>query len=289
MQKKKKSVQLPNWIRFTVSSVERVNVRWAFAFARHFFFRPIRFKRPPYEEDLFNSANKSNLIDSKGRSIQLFIWGEGPTVILTHGWSGRGTQMGQIATELANEGYRAVAFDAPAHGLSAGSTSNLKEIVETIELLSIKFPDVLAYVGHSLGGLASLHAATRVPQVKSVTMIGSPNRVTEIVQNFCRMISASQKVGDLLNQYIEKQFGSPSDDFSSEHVLKSLPLLNGQIIHDKEDYDVRIENAREIEFAWNGRAQLVETVGLGHRRILSDKNVIKSVVNFVKAQNTVNP
>lgn len=286
MEKKKKSFQLPNWIRFTVSNLERLNTRWAFVLARHFFFRPIRFPRPSYEENVFNSSEKSKFIDIQGRAIQLFSWGRGPTVILSHGWSGRGTQMGKIAIALANSGFRAVAYDAPAHGLSAGSKSNLQEIVETIELLSKEFPDVHAYVGHSLGGLASLHAATRIPQVKRVVMIGSPNRITEIIENFCRMIRASYKIGDLLNETIEKQFGLPSDHYSSAHVLESLPNLLGLIVHDEEDYDVTIENAREIERAWRGRAQLVETKGLGHRRILSDEKVIHRVVNFVKEQNT---
>lgn len=279
----KRSYQLPNYIRNSVYLLEKIHPYLAYRFARYFFFRPIRFKRPVYEESTFESAIKTKVLDKLGRTIQLYSWGAGPTVLLTHGWSGRGTQMGHIALALKDAGYHALAFDAPGHGLSAGSKSNLQEMVETIELLSARYPDTFAYVGHSIGGLASLHAAIRVGRIEKTVLIGSPNRITEIISNFCKMIRATQKVGDYLNQYIELKFGKPTNDFSSENALKELPELKGLVIHDESDQDVALNNAQQNKDAWGDQCSLMITQGLGHRRILSDDLVAKQLVNFVKS------
>jgi len=283
MASPKKSYQLPNYIRNSVYLLEKIHPYLAYRFARFFFFRPIRFKRPAYEEAVFDSAEKIKVLDNQGRGIQVYSWGAGPTVLLTHGWSGRGTQMGYIALALQKAGFHALAFDAPAHGLSAGSKSNLEEMVETIELLTARYPDTFAYIGHSIGGLASLHAAIRVGRIEKTALIGSPNRITEIIFNFCKMIRATQKVADYLNQDIELKFGKPSDDFSSETALKKLPELKGLVVHDEADLDVALDNAKQVKDAWGDNCSLMITQGLGHRRILSDESVANRLVNFVKS------
>ena len=45
---------------------------------------------------------------------------DGEVVVLAHGWNGRASQFATLVRELVSEGYRVAAFDAPAHGDSAG-------------------------------------------------------------------------------------------------------------------------------------------------------------------------
>ena len=52
----------------------------------------------------------------EGRTLATYTWGEGPAVLLAHGWGSRASHMALIARGLARNGFRAVAFDAPAHG-----------------------------------------------------------------------------------------------------------------------------------------------------------------------------
>ena len=52
------------------------------------------------------------------------------------------------------------------------------------------------------------------------------------------------------------------------------------IIHDKDDEEISIEDARLLQKSWTW-AKLIETNGLGHRRILYDKHVIRKVLDFI--------
>ena len=40
-------------------------------------------------------------------------WGQGPAVLLMHGWEGRPTQFASLITALVNDGYSVIALDGP--------------------------------------------------------------------------------------------------------------------------------------------------------------------------------
>ena len=48
-------------------------------------------------------------------------WGEGPTVLLVHGWNGAAAQLAGYVQPLVDAGYHVVAFDQPGHGHSSGT------------------------------------------------------------------------------------------------------------------------------------------------------------------------
>ncbi|MCH2108974.1 MAG: hypothetical protein MK135_06565 [Polyangiaceae bacterium] len=78
---------------------------------------------------------------------------------------------------------------------------------------------------------------------------------------------------------LEKRLSVHRDEMNLHLVGKKLrtPLL---LIHDHEDYRTSIDHSRALEQSWPG-ARLVETYGLGHRRILRDYHVIQQAVAFV--------
>jgi len=67
------------------------------------------------------------------------------------------------------------------------------------------------------------------------------------------------------------------------------PTLNIQkvtaktlLIHDKEDHEVPYGHALQLHDA-APNAELMTTIGYGHRKILMNKDVVDAVVNFVTA------
>src|SRR5271154_7012367 len=70
----------------------------------------------PQDEALMADANEFRF--GPGQSRLAWSIGEGPLVILVHGYSGRGVQMAMLARETAKLGFRAVFFDAGGHGAS---------------------------------------------------------------------------------------------------------------------------------------------------------------------------
>lgn len=282
MEEQKKSVRIPNFIRNLVYWTERIHSNWALKLVLYFFFKPVKFPTPDYEEPALSQAELLTLEGPKNKTLQLYRWGSGPQILLTHGWSGRGTQLGLIALALVREGYEVISFDAPSHGKSTGNKTDLLEFVDSIRRIKKAFPDVQQYVGHSMGGLASLHAATTDDSIEKITVIGTPNKISEIVDNFCRMIKASPDIAERIKRHIEVTFGYDLEEYDSSSAIRQLSNRRGFLLHDINDYDVAIHNAKEMKVAWGDRAIYRETEGLGHRRILRDPGAIQAVVNFVK-------
>ena len=52
--------------------------------------------------------------------LRAWRWGEGPAVLLVHGWGGRGGQTLALVAPLLRAGCAVVTFDGPAHGGSTG-------------------------------------------------------------------------------------------------------------------------------------------------------------------------
>ncbi len=278
----KKSVRIPAYIRNLVFITEKINVRWATKLVLYFFFKPVKFPTPDYEVSALNAASKTRIAGPAGKTIQLYHWGAGPKVLLTHGWSGRGTQMGLLALALADADFEVISFDGPAHGSSTGKKTDLLEFVGAIRAVKAQNPDINILVGHSMGGLASVHAAVDDMSIEKVVLIGTPNTISEIIENFCRMVKASPNVAQRIKVHIEQTFDYKLEEYDSESAIRQLTDRRGFILHDKGDYDVPIHNAAEMHSAWGANCQLSITEGLGHRRILRDAEAIERVVNFVK-------
>ena len=85
--------------------------------------------------------------------------GEGPIVLLVHGYSGRGVQMAALAHRIAAEGFTAVFFDAGGHGGSRAEKVGFSTFIhDTAAIVAHLDAPVFAMVGHSAGGLAMMRA-----------------------------------------------------------------------------------------------------------------------------------
>ena len=71
------------------------------------------------DEELRSSAHRFS-VTSLGRRLQAWSWGEGPAVLLVHGWGGRGAYLGAFVRPLLATGARVITFDCPGHGASDG-------------------------------------------------------------------------------------------------------------------------------------------------------------------------
>ncbi|MGH8561857.1 MAG: hypothetical protein ACRES4_07835, partial [Nevskiales bacterium] len=58
------------------------------------------------------------------------------------------------------------------------------------------------------------------------------------------------------------------------------PLL---VVHDREDRETAWSDGQSIAEAWP-QARLLSTQGLGHRRVVSDAEVVSAALRFIQAQ-----
>jgi pimeloyl-ACP methyl ester carboxylesterase len=265
----------------------RLSPKITSAFAYKLWITSPRFKTPESERHAMESA----IIDFhqiKNHKIATYSWGRTrpvakPLVLLVHGWSGRGTQLGSFVEPLLDAGYRVLSFDAPAHGQSSGKQTTIFEIVDVILALQKHYGEFDSVISHSFGGPCTALAIQKGLKVKRFVAISPPATIMGLVTKFISALHINDKTGAQLIYRIENFFGDHVwHDLSMTTLVENL-TVPGFVIHDTQDVDIPWEEGQAIASAW-GNASFKRTDDLGHRRILRDDDVIASAVNFISAR-----
>lgn len=248
--------------------------------AEDIFLTPSRVPRPSSEKAWFESSRKKTL----GGGIASFEWGSesGPIVALVHGWSGRGTQLAAFAAPLVERGYRVIAFDGPAHGDSVGDQTNVGEYANFLIQMQQELGEFKAVIAHSFGAGCSVFAAARGLKVEKLVLVAGPSRYEVVVGNYLRFIGLGSRAKEYFLASLAKKVGMTAKDLNVGKIGETLHLP-AMVIHDREDKEVPYVSAEEIKNAWP-HVVLVDTKGLGHRRILKDPVVIQRAAEFIHSK-----
>jgi len=266
--------------------LSRVSARAATPVATRLFETPMQTRRPAREDEWAWSA-AHHLVPSPAGSLATWTWGTGPeTVLLVHGWSGRGLQLGTFAEPLVDRGCRVVAFDAPGHGSSPGGTSSILHFVEAMAAMADSFGPFAAIVAHSLGATATVLALGwgRL-EAGRVAAIAPPSSMAAIIERFGAMTGFTPAVLDRMQRRFAHRLRFSWDDIEPLPMAATLSSP-AMIVHDRGDRDVPFADGAALAETWPG-AVLVATEGLGHRRPLRDTAVVARVTDFVTPRDPI--
>ena len=277
----KQSLKISNLILQFSKIIASISPKLSILFAAKLFSTPIKHKIPKRELEMDRkSVQKLIEIPSINKKVVIYQYGESDKkIILSHGWSGRGTHLFKIADALLKEGYSTISFDAPAHGKSPGSTTLMSEFVATILEIEKQFGPFEAAVGHSLGGMSLLNATKKGLAIHRLAIIGSGDIIQDILDDFVARMELKPSTSTQLRLNLKKKLGEKMDSYSAYKSAMgvSIPVL---VIHDKNDSEVPVTAAIHIhKHLKNGELFLTE--GLGHRKILGNSEVIEKVVRFI--------
>lgn len=207
-------------------------------------------------------------------------WGRGPTVMLVHGWGSRAGRFAAVASALVEAGFRVVAYDAPAHGISSGRFASLPEFARALRAVAVAAGPVYGLVGHSLGGAAASLALHDGLAASRAVLIAPPADVVVFSHAFATHVGLPPRAHAAMRRNLETRLRMRWDDI---HIPTLAPRLRAPVlvIHDREDPDVPYRHAEEIVRAWP-EAKLVTTTGLGHRAIVKDPAVVRATVEFLR-------
>lgn len=276
------SLKIPKFVQFIVQITYFISSKFAIFIASKLFTTPISFKTPKRELGMEESSQKKKLfVPSIKKDIHILSYGfSDKKVLLCHGWSGRSTQLFMIANKLLEKGFMVISFDGPAHRKSTGKTTNLVEYIETIKAINKEFGPFEAAVGHSFGSMAIMNIQAEKEIFKCVITVGSGDKVSDILINFAYNLRLNTNFGQKLINYFEKKWQMKVDDFATSKLAEKVkvPVL---VVHDANDGDVNVSCAINIRQNLE-KGKLFITNGLGHTKILRDKNVTNKIVNFIK-------
>lgn len=247
----------------------------AAALAVRLFTTPRRHPRPAREASFLQRARA---IPEDPGSPAAWRWGEGPVVLLVHGWEGRGTQLGSFIDPLVSAGFSVVAFDAPAHGATPGRRATLLDFRDAIRSMARRHGPLHAILAHSFGAPAAELALDSGVTARSAVFIAPPARF-DGVETFSRMLALAGKARKAMERRLEEQVGHRFDQIDPLTIATRMKasLL---VVHDSADPEVPFSSGAALAAAWPG-ASLVATLGLGHRRLLREPEVVRAVVEFV--------
>jgi hypothetical protein len=272
--------------------------------AERLFTSPHRHRRPERERAVLASgrqfsvdvALRSPRWHGEHRRVTAWRWGHGPTVLLVHGWEGRGAQLGAFVEPLVRAGLSPVAFDAPGHGDSPGHRLYLTDLADCVVDVARAVGPLHAVVAHSFGAAAVLLAHHRDAADPSGPLPGTTPRATvdarrnvmiapnalidDTVARFARSLALDDRDRGLFEDQLASHSGVASDALRIDRLVgqRDAALL---VIHDRADREVPFVHGERLAATWQN-ATLHATDGLGHRRILRDDRVIADVVDFVR-------
>lgn len=187
--------------------------------------------------------------------------------------------MAPLAEQLADAGYRAVAFDMPAHGATPGERSSLGEWVNVLPALAEECGELHAIVGHSLGAGGVVLALEAGLHAKGAILFAPPLGPRYFIYRLQQFIGLPEERSAGMEQQLVAKVGREMGYFDSARAVSSL-TMPALIIHDPADREVPWEHAEAINRSWRG-SRLIEATGLGHVRILRSPVLLKQAVNFV--------
>lgn len=258
--------------------------------AERLFTSPRRFRRPTRERDALATGRPFEVEAAlhaprwrgQTRRLAAWRWGQGPAVLLIHGWQGRGSQLGAFVEPLVAAGLSVVAFDAPGHGDSPGRRAYVTDFADAIAAVAATCGPVHATISHSFGAAATLLAHGRGGLDAPRNVMIAPNvLLDDVVGRFSRMMGLDEAARVELMARVGASAGISLAALRPEALAaeRDTALL---VLHDRGDRESPFVQGEAVAAAWPG-AQLRATEGLGHRKILRDPAVVAAAVEMICA------
>ena len=256
----------------------RIFPNTAIRLTNRLFFTPRQRPLSLMEKALLQHATPFELAVGK-RRFKCWRWGSGRAVILVHGWSGRGIQLGDFVKPLLKAGRAVITYDAPGHGESEGRVASYFEATETLRAVIREDPDVAGIIAHSLGGAAAIGCAARESLAQPMVLIAPALKLSWLLDRIFSCYGISAVLGRAAIGDFEKvwPYTMERDD---PWKLMARVVSRTLIVHDADDGKIPLSHTEEL-IPQHRNFSLFRTVGLGHKAILTDRSVIEKSMSHL--------
>jgi len=209
-----------------------------------------------------------------GISLEGWTLGDGPSVLLVHGWEGAAGQFAPLAQQLAAQGLRTVAFDLPAHGASGGVEASVVSFAAALRELERAHGPFVGAAGHSLGGAAVSVAGLGVERLLLISPAASPEH---FIGAFASAVLPPALRPDFTAAVWAHAGFKLEDVLAPAHIGRFEGAV--RVLHDPADREVPFAHGQAIAAAARA-GTLRELPGAGHVRILADARTLDEATHF---------
>jgi pimeloyl-ACP methyl ester carboxylesterase len=242
--------------------------------------------RRPSQRDMhiMNAAERLQSTYTNG-TLAGYAWGDkgNPTVLLVHGWEGHVGNFTSLVEPLVNAGLRVLAFDAPAHGYSTGTTSTMVDYATALSALTIEFGPLHGIVAHSVGAVAAIFMMGTMKhyRIKKLVLVGAPCEFKDVLARYGDELALTQQTQHQMQRLTHQKLGIPLSALSIKALIPYI-TTPGLLIHDRHDPLIPFGDAETIAAHWQD-AELIATEGLGHNKTLRHADVVDRIARFIAA------
>ncbi|MCE7736718.1 MAG: alpha/beta hydrolase [Candidatus Heimdallarchaeota archaeon] len=279
--KQMKSNKLPFAVRAMRSYIKFLNKfskKRATKLVTKLFLTPQRKVLRDDQLEYYNSGH-SEFIKYNDQDVFVFTKGEGPRVMLAHGWGSNSYIFRFIIDSLVESGFSVVTLDYPAHGQSTGKQTNLPETSELVKLLSQKYGPLKAVIAYSFGGPTAIRAMEIGLETENLVLLSSPSKIESIFNPFFDLLDIKPELQELFIQELVAQTGINRNRISPMDMQydKSVRTL---IVHDKDDEIISDVDATLIHHELKN-SRLIFTSKLGHRGVPRAEEIVSEITSFL--------
>jgi naphthoate synthase len=176
--------------------------------------------------------SSGRFVDAAGLRLHVVDEGEGPAVLLLHGFTGCAESLAGTAAELRDAGFRTLRVDLVGHGFSDAPDDiafyRMERCADDLaRLLSRLGLPRVHLLGYSMGGRAALAFVVRHPErVRSVILVGASAGIEDAGERAARVASdealAETILADGVPAFVERWMAQPL--FASQRRLGTAAL-----------------------------------------------------------------
>jgi pimeloyl-ACP methyl ester carboxylesterase len=236
---------------------------------------PRRRARPRLSRALYDAEDRQ--IPVASGEVAAWRLGDGPAVLLVHGWEDDQALWGPAIDGFVRWGRPVVAMDLPGHGVSSASDASIRAAGEAVLAVARAMGPIEAVVGHSYGCAALIYALSHGLEVGAAVLIATPVPRT----NPRRPLEFDDVDPEVLAR--AEALRTDHGRRQAERVEASIRGMRARalVVHSIDDDRTPLTNGQALAELWPG-AELMLADGLGHRLVAQDSDVIDRVIAFVE-------
>ena len=136
---------------------------------------------------------------------------------------------------LLQAGYRVIAYDQPAHGVSEGKLTGLPDFADVLGAVARHHGGIEAVIAHSLGGAgAALALAWGKASFRKIVLVSPPSDLVGYSRRFARWYWMPEPVRKAMQNAIEERYGVRWEELEVAQ-RRAAPGGAALVIHDRDD------------------------------------------------------
>ncbi|HEV8505119.1 MAG TPA: alpha/beta fold hydrolase [Chitinophagaceae bacterium] len=270
------------YLRTKFSLLSSLSKRKAAASAFNLFRTP-QTRNTKLPSRIFDKAEKLQF-DIEGATVHGYSWNHNvlKKVLIVHGFESSIVNFDHFVFPLMDKGYGVLAFDAPGHGRSGGTTITAPLFAKMITMICEKYGPVQSFMAHSFGGLTLSMALENMDHNESfkVVFIAPLTELKTSAEFFFQLIKVDEKVRQRFDELITEMGGHPLEWYSIRRAIKNIKA-HVLWVHDEDDDQTPVRDALKVKKDDPANVKFLITKGLGHSRIYTDKKMVQEIIDFL--------